>query len=532
MVALAALLLTGACGPGEPSRWNVHPEVRRPQPGIIIFLVDGLPPRYVEQGCREGWLPNIERYFNARGTHVRYAATCVPSITYGAITTLITGTDPAAHGILGNRWFDPEKAWFRDYALIKTYTAVNDDFDEPTIYERIMPAPSAIVQTAHRRGATQIIANWAVSGALWFLRDYTAVDKLTVSSMHRVTGWANRHHEWPTLVTLYFPGLDTIGHIHGPSSERFRAALEHADFQIGRACDWLGRQSLLDNMYLVLISDHGLANVHPDGHIDLTRHVRRNWDRNATSRMVQDGTLASRRRYYDRYDTVVNDQDGRRASLHFRSTTGWDQPPTPAEVEAVLTAPAEEHQLWNIPGVHLVAYLTGPNEAVVINRRGIARIRTAGGETESTYSYKPLTGDPLGYLDDAELAAFIEKGLHTSRAWLNATADREFPDIVPHLVPLLRTRRAGQVVLFCEPGYSFVPERGGHGGVHRDDQLMTLYVSGPGVQPGGVIDTARATDVVPTLLDLLNRPADDPRLTGTSLVKLGLLNREPKPVAP
>ena len=28
-----------------------------------------------------GWLPNIERYFNARGTHVRNAATCVPSIT-------------------------------------------------------------------------------------------------------------------------------------------------------------------------------------------------------------------------------------------------------------------------------------------------------------------------------------------------------------------------------------------------------------------------------------------------------------------
>ncbi len=585
--AVALLLVFGAvsgCGHGRPSRWNLRPAVERPQPGVVVFLVDGLPPRFVEQGCEDGSLPNIRRRFCDDGARVERATTSVPAITYAAIATLLTGAGPGRHHVVGNRWFDPEARLFRNYATIEHYRDVNTDFATPTIYERIAPATSVSIQAAHRRGVTKNIANWALSGTMWFFGDFTAVDKLTASSLWRVTRWANRHGRWPTVLTLYFPGLDTIGHNCGPASARFRWAVWHADWQIGRVCDWLERQGLLETTYLVLVSDHGMIDVRPEGFIDLVALVRDGWGRRATDEMRQDGPFEQRARFYDAFDTVVAHQDGRGASLHFRGPAGWDTPPPPAMVESLLNSPPEELRLWNIPGVELVAYLAdagakshgtgvlggeatrqppslsgrgwgrvemsdephdGPlpfqKQAESIDRievmlrsaAGTARILTQPGPDGEEFAYVPDDGDVLGYLADPDLAAFVAAGFHPSRVWLEATADQRLPDVVPHLPPLLHVRRAGQVVLFAAPGYSFVREAGGHGGLDRDERLMTFLIAGPGIEPGSVISTARSVDLVPTLLDLLGVEHDeDEWLEGVSLVRIPHVRSVPAAAAP
>jgi len=516
---LLVLLILSGCGHGRPSRWNLHPQVERPQPGVVLFIVDGLPPRFVEQGCREGWMPNVRRYFCDGGLRVERATTTLPAITYAAMATLLTGVGPGTHGVVGNRWFEPRRRLFRDYATIEHYRDVNSDFDIPTIYERLRPATSISIQAAHRRGATKNIANWALSGTMWFFGDYTAVDKLTASSLWRVTRWANRQRRWPTILTLYFPGLDSVGHRYGPDSQRFRWAVWHADWQIGRICAWLERQGLLETTYLVLVSDHGMVAVRPDGHIDLLKLLRDGWGRRATDRMLQNEPSAGRAAYYDQFDTVVTHQDGRAAALHFRGPNDWDTPPDPAAVERILTdAPADLH-LWNIPGVELVAYLRGADEVVLRSAIGEARILTRPGADGPEYAYEPTSGDVLGYMDDAELAAFVSAGFHSSREWLEATADQRLPDVVPHLPGLLGTPRAGQVVLFAQPGYSFAPEAGGHGGLDRDERLMTFLIAGPGIVPARTVRAARAVDLVPTLLDLLNVECDEEWLEGESLLR-------------
>ena len=96
----AALWLTG-CGPGGPLRCHLNPDVQRPSPGVVIFLADGLPPGLVEQGCAEGWLPNIQKRFFEGGAHVRRAASTVPSITYAAVASMFTGVLPAGETING-----------------------------------------------------------------------------------------------------------------------------------------------------------------------------------------------------------------------------------------------------------------------------------------------------------------------------------------------------------------------------------------------------------------------------------------------
>lgn len=517
-LALAGLLTLAGCGPGGALHWRLRDEVVRPRPGVVLFLCDGLAASAVEEGCRDGRLPNIQQRFLDSGLHVRRAATCIPAITYAAITTLLTGVGPDQHTIVGNRWFDPERAFFRNYATIEDYRDVNTDFDALTIYERLQPAPSASIQAAHTRGLTHNFSNWAVSGVMWYFQDYTAVDKLTATSLADVAWWANEQRRWPTLLTCYFPGADSVGHDFGASSPQYRRAVEQLDYQIGRVCAWLEAEHLLETTYLVLVADHGMVDVKPTGYINLPHLVRDLWGRKATDRTLQDGPAAIRRAYFDRHDTVVAYHNGRGAFLYFRGQNGWDERPAYDQVECILTAPPEPARLWNIPGVALVANLASDNEALVRSAHGAARIVERQGPRGPEYAYLPDHGDVLGYLDDPSLAAFVAAGYHDSRAWLRATAEQRLPDVVPPLVPFLHVRRAGDVVVFTEPGYSFVPERGGHGGLSRDEMRIPFMIAGPGITPGSTIDVARSVDLVPTLLKLLGlEDRADASLEGESL---------------
>lgn len=530
-VALCVVAVSG-CGPGGMSQFRLHECVARPQPGVVIFLADGLAPRFVEQGCAEGWLPNIERYIRGRGARVENATTSMPAITYAAIATIMSGTSPARHGIVGNRWFDPDAQLFRNYVLASRYDRVDADYAAPLIYERIDPAPSATVQTVHRRGADVVIRNWALSGVMWAFKDYTAVDKLSASSIWRLIDWANWQRVWPTLVTFYFPGLDSVGHAHGASSPEYRRAGEHLDHQVGRVCQWLEREGLLDTTYLVLVSDHGMVDVAADGRVDVLNLVR-GWGRQATDEMVQHDSPDMRWRFFRRFDTVVAHQDGRGVCVHFRGPDGWGSTVPYDAVEEILLEPPVDQRLWNHAGVDLVMYLAGPDEVVLRSGRGAARVQRRVQDGLAEYAYEPSPHDLLEYMADPELAAFVAAGFHDSRAWLRATARQAHPDVVPHVIPLLHQPRSGQVIAFAAPGYSFVQERGGHGGVHRDEMLMTFCIAGPGIAPGTVLKTARSVDLVPTLLELLEiEPADDGWLEGISLVQEGLLSAPERRVVP
>lgn len=500
LIATGQLVLLG-CGPGGPLRTRLHAEVERPARGALLFIADGVSVDLLRQGCRAGWLPNIQRRFVAGGTTVQHAVTVFPTITYGVLTTYATGLTPATHNVPGNRWFDREARLHRNYGVIKHYRAVNGDFAQPTIYERLQPAATASIQNAIKRGVTHNFANWAVSGTMWFFGNYTAVDKLTATTIERVARWANSRREWPTLLTCYFPGGDSIGHLHGASSRRYREAVEHVDHQIGRVCDWLEREGLVETTYLVFVSDHGMVDV--EERVDLTGFLRKEWGRAVTDKPIQDGSMAQRKRYFGRFDTVVAYGSGRFANVHFAGAVGWDSVPEPDSVRALLEDPPSGAHLWDLPGVDMVVYALAENEIALRNRRGMSRIARRTGPEGPEYRYIPLPDDVCGYLEDAALGQFVAAGFHHERAWLRATAGQTYPDLVPHLGPLLRSPRVGQTMLFLAPGYSFDPERGGHGGLHRDEVCIPMMFAGPGIEAGGTLAFGRAVDVVPTLLELL-----------------------------
>ena len=77
---------------------------RKPRRPTIAICVDGFDPAYLQQGLKDGILPNLGK-FAAQG----FGATArgvMPSFTNPNNTSMLTGTVPAVHGISGNYYLD------------------------------------------------------------------------------------------------------------------------------------------------------------------------------------------------------------------------------------------------------------------------------------------------------------------------------------------------------------------------------------------------------------------------------------------
>jgi phosphonoacetate hydrolase len=77
---------------------------RKPRRPTVVICVDGFDPAYLQEGLKDGILPNLAR-FKTQG----FAATArgvMPSFTNPNNTSILTGTVPAVHGISGNYYLD------------------------------------------------------------------------------------------------------------------------------------------------------------------------------------------------------------------------------------------------------------------------------------------------------------------------------------------------------------------------------------------------------------------------------------------
>ena len=73
---------------------------------IILFIVDGLRADTFYPALLNGALPRLKSYI-ARHGYLQYSScvTTFPPVTVSAHSSILTGTYPGYHGIVGNEWF-------------------------------------------------------------------------------------------------------------------------------------------------------------------------------------------------------------------------------------------------------------------------------------------------------------------------------------------------------------------------------------------------------------------------------------------
>ena len=235
---------------------------------LVVISVDGLDNRYLAQADKFGLKIPTLRKLMREGEYSQGVIGVVPTITWPSHTTLITGADPVAHGILGN-WRPPGDKYL-DYSQIKVPT---------------------LIGAAHNAGLTVATITWPVTVNApvdWNLPEYFerrrggSMDTRSVESkskpadlVARISGdypsfaqeWMDDRtralaalwllkHEQPKLMLLHFVDLDSEEHDDAPFSREAFAILERTDELIGDIVAALPSGSAVS-----IVSDHGFERV-------------------------------------------------------------------------------------------------------------------------------------------------------------------------------------------------------------------------------------------------------------------------------
>jgi predicted AlkP superfamily pyrophosphatase or phosphodiesterase len=248
--ASAALLVFALAACSAPTR----PEAPPADTPLLLISIDGFRASYFELGQT----PNLERLAGA-GVRAQWMTPSYPSLTFPNHYTLVTGLRPDHHGVIHNSMSDAAIGKFK----VADRDAVGDT--------RWWSGGEPIWIGAQKAGLRSATLFWPGSEApihglrpnRWRPFDAKVDENARVDE---VLGWLGEPASTrPHVATLYFDALDHEGHDHGPNSPEAREAMVRIDAAIGRLLDGLVARDQLEHVNLIVVSDHGMAEVVP-GH--------------------------------------------------------------------------------------------------------------------------------------------------------------------------------------------------------------------------------------------------------------------------
>ncbi|HJR72862.1 MAG TPA: ectonucleotide pyrophosphatase/phosphodiesterase [Luteimonas sp.] len=250
---LLCLLLAGCAGNGTRS----GPSDPRT---VLLISIDAFRPDYLDRGLT----PNLSR-IAAEGVRAEWMNPSYPSLTFPNHYTIVTGLRPDHHGIVHNTMRDPVLGDFK----LSNRNAVGDGrwWDGEPVW---VGAEKAGLRTATMFWPGSEAAIGGVRPTHWKEFDYAVSYETRVD---QVLAWLDAPlAQRPRLVTLYFEKVDKSAHDFGPDSAQARNAIAEADAAVGRLLQGLAARGLSRSTDLIVVSDHGMAEVGP-GHAIATEDM-------------------------------------------------------------------------------------------------------------------------------------------------------------------------------------------------------------------------------------------------------------------
>jgi predicted AlkP superfamily pyrophosphatase or phosphodiesterase len=228
------------------------------KPTVILISIDGF---------RHDYLDRINapalRAVAAEGTRADALIPQFPTLTFPNHYAIATGLLPAHNGIVGNVMYDEN--------LATKFTM----HDHSQVIDGRWWGGEPIWVTAEKQGQKSATMFWPGSEAkIEGVRPSYCVpyDQAMPGArrVEQVLEWIDLPADQrPTLLTLYFEGVDTAGHEYGPKSKQVRRAVLDVDASIRQLLSGLKQRSLLEKVNVVIVSDHGMAETSCKRVIDL-----------------------------------------------------------------------------------------------------------------------------------------------------------------------------------------------------------------------------------------------------------------------
>lgn len=244
---------------------------------VVLISVDGLAHYYFDDPKAE--MPTIRR-LAAEGVRAERMKCSMPTVTWPNHTTLVTGTHPAKHGVIGNNYFDRTKG-----AVVPLIPDPLFDKEEivksPTIYDVAKAAglkTAAIIWPASRGAKTldwtvaDVFSNELFQGRAspGLIEEFKAAgipydkqeewcktgkgedrDRMYVQMLNHVI----RTHR-PNVALLHLVEVDHVEHAKGPQSPAAYAAVKFADERVREVWEEL-QKSFPGKATLIVAADHG-----------------------------------------------------------------------------------------------------------------------------------------------------------------------------------------------------------------------------------------------------------------------------------
>lgn len=222
------------------------------------------------------------------GNWLHHAAVCTqvktifPALTYPAHTTLVTGCLPAEHGVGHNQPFQPGqepamRRWYWDERRVSRETlfqavkrqggrcasllwpvtgkskAIRWNFPEVVA----LPGENQVLKMLEYGNAPWIAAMELIHGRKRpsihepHLSDYAITLACDVIRRHQ-----------PELTAVHLVDVDEMRHRYGVNSAEARQGMERMEQRVQRMWETMQRTKGMEDALLVLVSDHGQADVH------------------------------------------------------------------------------------------------------------------------------------------------------------------------------------------------------------------------------------------------------------------------------
>lgn len=251
-IAVLALSLPLAACTGGP--------MARPAPAdaghrVILVSIDGLPASMLGDGT----LPTLDA-IAVEGTHAEWLNSSYPTLTFPNHYTLVTGLRPDHHGIVHNNMLDERLGRF----ISKEDSAKDGRWWGGEPIWATLQKQGGIAATMFWPGSEARIAGERPRLARPFDKAVTPNARVD-----QILQWLDLPvGERPQLLTLYFDQYDVTAHEYGATAPQSLAALRGVDTALAKLRDGLRARGMDAGTDLIVLSDHGMADV-PRDHLRL-----------------------------------------------------------------------------------------------------------------------------------------------------------------------------------------------------------------------------------------------------------------------
>ncbi len=236
------------------------------QPYVVVVSLDGFRWDYIEKFNAAGL-----KSFGENGVRAKYMIPSFPTVTFPNHYTLATGLYPDNHGLVHNSFYDD--------VLKREYSISNRKEVEESAYYGGEP----IWVTAKKQGIRSACYFWVGSESeiegerpdIWKRYDHNFPFGQRVDS---VVSWLSLPDSIrPHLVMCYFHEPDQTSHKFGPLSDENKNAVLSLDSLMLVLKQKLDKLPIGRFINLIILSDHGMAEVSVERSINLDDYLKKEW---------------------------------------------------------------------------------------------------------------------------------------------------------------------------------------------------------------------------------------------------------------